>query len=230
MTFDYRSARESIFGSNLPGPLRLVALVLVEYMPNCQPSVTTIASQSGVERKTAIRAIARLERLGVISVDRRNGALNVYSLRPVHLWGTGTKSGPVPNTHGTGTKSGMGPVPNEDGTGTKLGPKAVLSGSESSLKQEERATPDTNLGPVPTAPISHPLKPSKRELAEPTGATLVLRHKFRPDWKPKKRHRARGAELGLTEEQILTWADDCRLKFHKQGFDNEDDHFERALG
>lgn len=190
MTFDYRTARESIFGSCLPGPLRLVALVLVEYMPNCQPSVTTIAKQSGVERKTAIRAIARLERLGVISVDRRNGSRSSYSLQPVPLWRTGTRNVPVPERHGTGTNDGMGPVPNEDGTGTNEVPKAVLSRSESGSEAAERARPTgTKKPPVPrvgkvfTIPSEDPpedyLQQSDCEFTPRDRATATWKHYWR---------------------------------------------------
>lgn len=123
--FDYRAARESIFGSSLPGPLRLLALALVEFMPNARPSVPTLAGQCGVERKTVLRALARLERMGVLAIERSPGQRSRYVLQPVPSWrtgtpegpvplvGTGTESSPVPTEPGTGTKSGMGPVPTE---------------------------------------------------------------------------------------------------------------------
>jgi len=58
----------------------------------------------------------------------------------------------------------------------------------------------------------------------------VLKYEFDPDWKPKSKHRARGLELGLTDDEILERAEDCRLKVHKQGFRREDTHFMRELG
>jgi hypothetical protein len=130
LTFDFIAARGSIFEAPIPGPLKLVALVLVEHMPNCHPSVSKIASMCGVERKTAIRALARLERLGVISVERRNGALNAYAFRPVPLWRTGPSDVPVPDGAGTGTNGGTGPVPTEPATGPSEVPKADLSTKE----------------------------------------------------------------------------------------------------
>jgi hypothetical protein len=129
-SFDFIAARGSIFEAPIPGPLKLVALVLVEHMPNCHPSVSKIASMCGVERKTAIRALARLERLGVISVERRNGALNAYAFRPVPLWRTGTSEVPVPESNGTGTNEGTGPVPTEPETSPSEVHKAVISTKE----------------------------------------------------------------------------------------------------
>lgn len=129
--YDFIAARRAIFDCpGIPGPLKLVALVLVEHMPNCHPSVSKIASMCGTERKTAIRALSRLERLGVISVERRNGALNHYALRPVPSWRTGTSEPPGPDRDGTGTNEGMGPVPTTTGTGPSEVPKADLSINE----------------------------------------------------------------------------------------------------
>jgi hypothetical protein len=130
MTYDYRAARWSIFDADLPMPLKMVALVLVEHMPICHPSVSTIASMCGVERKTAIRALAKLERLSVISVERRNGALNEYAFQPVPLWRTGPSGVPVPEGNGTGTNEGTGPVPTEPETSPSEVPKAGISRKE----------------------------------------------------------------------------------------------------
>lgn len=139
MTYDYIAARWAIYDAPIPGPLKLVALVLVEHMPICHPSVSKIASMCGVERKTAIRALARLERMSVISIDRRNGALNEYAFKPVPLWRTGPPKVPVPERDGTGTNDGTGPVPLGDGTGPFEVPKAVLSRKEAG-EQRARAT------------------------------------------------------------------------------------------
>lgn len=125
--YDYRAARDAVFGSALPGPLRLLVLALIEFMPNCKPSIATLSARCGVERKTAMRALARLERMGVISVERAMGQCSRYDMQPVPSWRTGTKRVLVPEEDGTGTKDDLGPVPNRDGTGTKPVPKAVLS-------------------------------------------------------------------------------------------------------
>ena len=64
--YDYRGARDDVFASTLPGPLRLLVLALIESMPECRPSVATLAQRCGVERKTILRGLARLEQLAVI--------------------------------------------------------------------------------------------------------------------------------------------------------------------
>lgn len=71
---------------------------------------------------------------------------------------------------------------------------------------------------------------ASRGLPEAPGAQPALRYNFRSDWMPSKAHRARGLELGLSDEEILARAEDCRLKPIKQGFTDEDNHFMRELG
>lgn len=56
-----------------------------------------------------------------------------------------------------------------------------------------------------------------------------LSYQFPSDWIPTKEHRAKGLELGLTVDEILARADDCRLKPIKQGFTDPDQHFYREL-
>lgn len=138
--FDYRGAREAVFDSDLPGPLRLVVLAVIESMPNAEPSVALLAKRCGVERKTVLRAIARLELTAVLAVDRSNGRRSRYVLRDPSEWrsfpprstpqavphiGTGDDSVPVPESHGTGPNDGTGPVPTAPQTGPILVPKAV---------------------------------------------------------------------------------------------------------
>lgn len=79
-----------------------------------------------------------------------------------------------------------------------------------------------------------PLQPSKRERAREQqaaslGAIPPLRHQFRKDWDPSPAHRVRGHELGLSDEEILAEAEDCRRKTYAQPFANEDDQFFREL-
>lgn len=174
--FDYRGARDAVFGSGLPGALKLLLLALVEYMPHCSPSVAALARDCGVERKTVLRALQRLERASVLAVERRSGARSVYALRPPSDWrfqpepvpsegtgpeavpvptsGTGTNGGPVPERDGTGPNGGMGPVPNRPRTGPILVPKAGRSRSESG-RAEARA-PDLVPFEAPTRTLSMP--------------------------------------------------------------------------
>mgnify|MGYP001593041019 CR=1 FL=1 len=152
--FDFRAARDAFFSHALPHPLKLVGLALVEFMPVCRPSVQTLADRCGVERKTILRALGRLERLGVITIERATGLRSRYHLQPVPSWrtgpsespvppvSTGTPEPPVPQKDGTGTNHGTGPVPQRDGTGTSEGPKAVLEADQESRRADpERARP-----------------------------------------------------------------------------------------
>jgi hypothetical protein len=72
------------------------------------------------------------------------------------------------------------------------------------------------------------LRNSKR-FGGATQAQQSLKYKFRPDWKPKPFHRAKGLELGLTDDEIIARKRDCLLKPIKCGFVSEDEHFMREL-
>jgi hypothetical protein len=76
-----------------------------------------------------------------------------------------------------------------------------------------------------------PLPPSKRERERDAGPGTVpaLRYAFRDEWDPNHEHRARGLELGLTDEQILERAEHCRRKAYPAGIRSEDDQFFREL-
>jgi len=71
------------------------------------------------------------------------------------------------------------------------------------------------------------LQPSQRDQGGslPTGA-----RRFNPAWDPSKEHRARGHELGLSDDEMLAEAEDCRRKLYPHGFLTEDDQFFRELG
>lgn len=76
-----------------------------------------------------------------------------------------------------------------------------------------------------------PLPPSKRERESATGSGTMpgVRYAFRDEWDPNHEHRARGLELGLTDEQILERAEHCRRKAYPAGIRSEDDQFFREL-
>jgi len=105
-----------------------------------------------------------------------------------------------------------------------------------SLSNESEDSRAPDVPDVPGLEIVHPgpLQPSKRELAREAEAArvtppLALKHRFDPDWDPNLAHKARGQELGLTENEILTEAEDCRRKPYPHGFTTEDDQFHREL-
>lgn len=81
------------------------------------------------------------------------------------------------------------------------------------------------------APLTVPLGPSKRERERDSGPGTVpaVRYAFREEWDPSHEHRARGLELGLTDEQILERAEHCRRKAYPAGIRSEDDQFFREL-
>jgi hypothetical protein len=157
LAYDYRGARHLVFTSTLPGGLKLLLLALIEWMPHCEPSVTTLALQCGVERKTVLRALQRLEQGNILRVGRATGRRSRYELLPPEQWKalptpvppdgtgtalapvppsrTGTSESPVPAKPGTGTNEAPGPVPTEPETSPTVGLKAVKesrseSGSE----------------------------------------------------------------------------------------------------
>jgi hypothetical protein len=101
-----------------------------------------------------------------------------------------------------------------------------------SLSDESESTRAPQVRKPPEHP--RPLQPSRRERrseaeAARLGTTPVLRHEFRRDWRPNEDHQQRGHELGLSDEDILKRAEDCRKKPIKHGFYDEDDHFFREL-
>lgn len=119
--------------------------------------------------------------------------------------------------------------------------QATRASLPQSLPQLPTPNPDPDpLEPEPpeSAPVvtvvrkSEPpprLPPSKRELGEATGAQPVGRFEFRKDWLPKPMHRERGRELGLTEDEMLDRAEDCRRKLYTHPIRSEDDQFFREL-
>lgn len=84
----------------------------------------------------------------------------------------------------------------------------------------------------PAPPPDRLLPQSRRELAETQalGARPAPKHEFAPDWEPSEDHRARGHELGLSDEEILAEAEDCCRKTYERPIKSEDDQFYRELG
>lgn len=93
--------------------------------------------------------------------------------------------------------------------------------------REDTTTPS----PTSDTTLPGPLKPGRREResALPATAPIQLRYRYDPDWAPNREHRARGQELGLSDELMLERAEHCRLKPHPHGFFTEDEDFFRQL-
>lgn len=80
LTSIYRATREAIWSGKLPPLHRLVALRLVEHLPNVAPSVASLAEHTGLSRASVMRCIRDLETWGCLRAARRHGARSSYSL------------------------------------------------------------------------------------------------------------------------------------------------------
>lgn len=81
----------------------------------CCPSVKYIARRTGLDRKCVMRAVARLEKDGLILVKRSTGSSHNYVLKSSPQSGTGTQVGTSPQRgQGTGAQSGTGLSPKGD--------------------------------------------------------------------------------------------------------------------
>lgn len=186
MSYDYLAARKAVFASPLPGTLKLLALALVEFMPRCEPSLKTLASMCGADRRAVMRRVALLERLGWLSVERGRGVRNRYQvLSPVTLVPPVPKEPPVTlvppvsiraDTSDAGTTPPV--VPMATAQVPPVPPEA--EGSEAEKKAEE------------VAPA--PLSASRRKRRGP------LWHFVPPDWEPKDSHRREQRERGWPDE------------------------------
>jgi hypothetical protein len=97
----------------------------------CDPSVKYIADKTGLDRKTVMQCISRLDYIGLISTQKRPGTSTDYTLSTSTNIGS-AKNGTsqkrvVPKTDTTSTNIGQTPVP-------KLGHKSITE-SKKNLKQ-----------------------------------------------------------------------------------------------
>lgn len=72
---------------------------------SCYPSMVRLSEDTGLDRKTVIKAISGLKESGIIYIKRRNGNVNFYQLSTRRTErenstknGTSPKTGPVPKT------------------------------------------------------------------------------------------------------------------------------------
>jgi hypothetical protein len=115
-----------------PASAKLVLLRLADAhnakTGNCFPSVASVARRSGLDRKSVLSGLKRLESLGLIIVRKKHGASNSYALQTSTDIGT---SSARPEQRLASTKNGTG---TKSGTSTENGTPPV---------------PKTVLGPVP---------------------------------------------------------------------------------
>lgn len=111
-----------VWEKQLPPTDQRVLLVLCDFANDegvCWPSIDYIAWKLGVDRKTVMRAIERLEAAGVIRVERQHRRNNRYTIdleklpdKPPFEGRNGTQAGGSQN----GTRDRMGPKDGQDGT------------------------------------------------------------------------------------------------------------------
>lgn len=94
MTFDYRAARDQIFGTQRDGDGKIVGyrptpaklherallLALVEFAPNIEPSLTTLAAMLGTDDRHVRRLLRACQAKGLLHVQRRDGCRSQYTL------------------------------------------------------------------------------------------------------------------------------------------------------
>lgn len=103
-----------------PASAKLVLLAIADRANEenlCWPSIDRMTKDTGLDRKTIMACVSKLENIGVLTVIRENGASNKYQLLVTGSeCVTSTKNG-TSTEIGTSTKNGTRPVPK-----TVLGP------------------------------------------------------------------------------------------------------------
>lgn len=93
---------------DLPATQKIVLLMLADRVNKdtgqCNPSMTRLAKDSGIDERTARRVVRQLEKLGLIaSIRRSSEGVSLPNSYQFILSGVGAQS-----PHGGGTKSGRG--------------------------------------------------------------------------------------------------------------------------
>jgi biotin operon repressor len=193
---DFRAVRDALWASQLPPLHRLVALRLVEHLPNVAPSIQSLASHTGLSRETVMRCIRDLEEAGCIRVSRRHGRRSEYAL-------TGSWDGPslkanqwLPDTSGSQT-----PVaPRHHTSGSQPPPPVAPSHPKQSRKAGKEAVGVPHVSP--TADSSKPdggvrVAPEEQGPAGRRKARRCALWHFVPDaWQPNDAHREKAHAQG----------------------------------
>lgn len=109
------SAQNLVWNLDLrPSSCKFVLLALAMRAGNesgeCFPSVAKISADTGLDRKTIMAAILKLESLDLLTVTRLRGAGNKYSINLNTLQKSSAENG-TSTAIGTSTKNGTPPVP-----------------------------------------------------------------------------------------------------------------------
>ncbi|HUC16340.1 MAG TPA: helix-turn-helix domain-containing protein [Acetobacteraceae bacterium] len=149
----------------LKGATKAVLLALADMVADgtneWEPSLERLSLWSGLPRRSLIRAIQRLEEEGLLAVRRATGKRSKYELRvgaelnQCHS-GTGAKTAPVSDWHGTSATVAPQPVPPWHPT------LPVLP-----------STPSNARADVNAPPMSMPLKPAHPEAPGESGPDLL---------------------------------------------------------
>lgn len=189
---------------------RLVLLALAELSNSesakCWPSVETICEMTSMNRKTVLSVLGRLESIGVIYVQKRQGVANLYTLAV-------PKTVPVPEA-GQVPKTVRGVSQKRDDTSTK-------NGTEPVPKTGHRTSKEPIKEPV-NEPISRltfePEKP-KRKRRTPPAKPQELTDQTWKDWNAQrnakhapisetvvKKFRAEAEKAGISLEEAVQYS------------------------
>jgi hypothetical protein len=128
----FRDTRAAIFGSILKPLERLVALALVESLPNAAPSVQLLCARTGMHRTAVMRAIQGLELSGMLTVVREDGRRSVYHFN-LSSGATGRCEQPVAVSDITSRSERHPPVAQSD-------PKQTIKADKKLERPRKRAT------------------------------------------------------------------------------------------
>ena len=141
-----------IFGAELPSKEKLILLAISDHLgsnADCWPSVSRLAKRTGYGRRSVLYALDALAQLGAITITKKPGGVNHYTLNIAWLQDpcnqcTGAESAPVQQVHGCrhctgGCSHCTGVVQQVHGGGAESAPKGDKEG-----EQGRRTRKDTN--------------------------------------------------------------------------------------
>jgi hypothetical protein len=141
---DFRGPRDAIWTSALPALHRLIALRMIEHLPNVTPSVDSLALHTGLSRATVIRCIKDLEAWGCVRVARRTGRRSSYELT-----GSWTQAATKPDRLQSDTGITAQPVSKSTDTGVpQPSPPVAVSNPKQTREADKEAA---NVGAPPSA-------------------------------------------------------------------------------